>query len=149
VFISYRRHASYGGTLIQDTAQKTVAWATHTILLVDDDVIVIRAMQNILRRSGFATIGCLTGTDALSKCAAGIDAAVVDIHLPDINGLALSQQLRKALGPAAPIIILSGDTSMDTIRALPDAGATYFCSKPVNTSILIKQLKEWLGIVAL
>ena len=118
----------------------------NTILVVDDDSLVVRALQNILRREGFATIGCLTGTDALSKCAAGVQAAVVDIHLPDMNGLALSQQLRETLGPTAPIIIFSGDTSMDTLRALPHAKATYFCSKPVNTSILIGQLKEWLGV---
>jgi DNA-binding response OmpR family regulator len=114
--------------------------------VVDDDALVLRAMQSLLRRSGFDTIGCPTGADAMSKCVVGIDAAVVDIHLPDINGLQLSQQIRQVLGPAVPIIILSGDTSMDTIRALPNAQATYFCSKPVNSSALIGQLKDWLGV---
>ena len=132
--------------LFEDTPQKTSLQAQRTLLIVDDDPIVLKAMQNILRKAGFETIGCLNGADALSKCVVGIHAAVLDIHLPDINGLELSQQIRSRLGPVMPIIILSGDTSMDTIRALPEAGATYFCSKPVNTSVLIDQLREWLHI---
>jgi len=67
----------------------------------------------------------------------------VDIHLPDMNGLDLSQLLRERMGPGAPILILSGDNSMETIRALPDAGATYFFSKPVNAEILVERLKQW------
>ncbi len=132
--------------MFEDTPRKSAASAAHTILVVDDDRLVVKALQNLLRKEGFGTIGCLTGADAMSKCATGISAAVLDIHLPDMNGLALSQQMRHVLGPGVPIIILSGDTSMDTIRALPHAGATYFCSKPVNTSILIGQLKDWLHV---
>ncbi len=130
----------------KDSSRASVASRTFTILIVDDDALVVRAMQNLLRRAGFDTIGCMTAADALSKCVVGIDAAILDIHLPDMNGLTLSKRIRNVLGPGAPIIILSGDTSMDTIRALPDAKATYFCSKPVNTSILIGQLKDWLGV---
>ena len=114
------------------------------VLVVDDDAVVVKAMCAVLSRSGFDTIGCHNGADALSRAAAGVSAAILDIHLPDIHGLSLSQQLRDLLGPAAPIIILSGDNSIETIRALPDAGggATYFYAKPVNTGMLLKQLKE-------
>lgn len=113
------------------------------ILLVDDDAGVVRAMEAILQRSGFDTIGCKTATDALDKAATGPDAVVVDIHLPDMDGLLLTQQLRSSLGPNVPIVILSGDTSIETLRALPDAGVTHFFSKPVNTGMLIGRLKEW------
>ena len=75
----------------------------------------------------------------------GPSAAVVDIHLPDINGLILSQQLRERLGPDAPIIVVSGDTSMETIKSLPHVGATYFFPKPVSARQLIARLKELLG----
>ncbi len=133
---------------MQDTPQKaaesSVTPLTQTILVVDDSVDVCRAMQKLLQRDGFASIGCLTGADALSKAVVGIDAAIVDIHLPDCNGLELSRKLRAILGEKTPIIILSGDTSIDTLRALPEAKATHFWSKPVNTSVLLQQLKEWI-----
>ncbi len=124
-----------------------------TVLVVDDDPVVIRSLTILLNRAGFAVAGCPTGAAALARAAADADgppiaAAVLDIHLPDVNGLTLSQQLRSTLGPAVPIIILSGDNSMQTIRALPDAGATYFFAKPVNTGMLIGQLKQWTGQAA-
>ena len=113
-----------------------------TILVVDDDLTVVKAMQAILKKSGFETIGCLTGADALGN-ADVVDVAIIDIHLPDMNGLSLSQRLRSVHGPDFPIVILSGDTSMDTLRALPEAGATHFFPKPVNTGTLIARLREW------
>jgi two-component system sensor histidine kinase RpfC len=115
------------------------------VLLVDDDLIVVRAMEKILRRSGFVPVGCKDGNDALSKLDAGFDAAVVDIHLPDMSGLTLAQQFRERIGPNMPIVILSGDTSIETLRALPEAGATHFFSKPVQTGVLIERLREWCG----
>ncbi len=132
--------------MLHDSLEKMARPESRVILVVDDDPMVVKSMEAILRRAGFDTIGCLNGADAMSKAAAGISAAVVDIHLPDISGLTLSHELRDKLGPAAPIVILSGDNSMETLRALPAAGATYFHSKPVNSGMLIGQLKEWLNI---
>jgi CheY-like chemotaxis protein len=115
------------------------------VLIIDDDPGVVRAMCRVLDNAGFETVGAHNGAEAMDKVVCNIQAAVVDIHLPDINGLELSQILRQILGPDAPIIILSGDNSMETIRALPDAGATYFYAKPISTSLLIQQLKGWLS----
>jgi DNA-binding response OmpR family regulator len=72
-------------------------------------------------------------------------AAVVDIHLPDLSGLVVSQKLREILGPQTPIIVLSGDTSMTTLNSLPHVGATYFFSKPVNASYLLERMKQLLA----
>ncbi len=127
-------------------ALETLARRPVRVLVVDDDPVVVRAMQKLLDREGFAVISCHTAEAALQKTHAGIAAAIVDIHLPNKSGLWLSQQLRAALGPKAPIIILSGDHSMDTIRSLPGAGATYFFSKPVNIAQLVGKLKEWTGV---
>lgn len=127
--------------MIEDTVENT-----RTILVVDDDAGMVKAMQALLKKSGFASVGCLTGADALDKAVTGVHAAVVDIHLPDMSGLALTQRLRSVLGPDMPIVILSGDTSMETLRSLPDAGATHFFSKPVNTGMLIGRLREWTGL---
>lgn len=115
------------------------------VLIVDDDPVVGRAMQVLMTREGFAPIICATGAAALQQAAAfDVVAVIVDIHLPDINGLTLSQRLRGLLGPSTPIVILSGDNSIDTLRALPEAGATYFFAKPVNGVRLIEQLKDWV-----
>jgi DNA-binding response OmpR family regulator len=117
---------------------------SHQVLVVDDDPVVGRAMESLMAKSGFRPIICTSGADALARTRPELVAAIVDIHLPDMNGLNLAQQMRATLGPTKPIVILSGDNSIETIRALPSAGATYFVAKPVNGARLIEQLKEWV-----
>jgi DNA-binding response OmpR family regulator len=129
--------------MLRETVVKS-DWVTgRSILVVDDDPLVVKAMRSLLQAEGFKTVGCDTGRDAMKLAGENISAAVVDIHLPDISGLSLSRQLRDVLKPDVPIIILSGDNSIETLRALPDAGATYFFAKPVNSALLIGKLKEW------
>jgi DNA-binding response OmpR family regulator len=113
------------------------------VLVVEDNFGVANALATVIRRAGFAATACHCGLDALEYLrGATPQAAVLDIHLPDINGLVLAHKLRDSLGDAIPIIIVSGDTSMETIKSLPHVGATYFFSKPVNPHVLVDRLKE-------
>jgi DNA-binding response OmpR family regulator len=115
------------------------------ILVVDDNRTVTRAMSVLIRDAGFEPVACHTGAEAIHHTDGALpSAAVVDIHLPDINGLILSQKLRERLGPDAPIVVVSGDTSMETLKSLPHVGATYFFPKPVSSSQLIARLKQLL-----
>src|SRR5260370_42615072 len=68
-------------------------------------------------------------------------AAFSDIHLPDISDLVLSQRLREILGSAAPIIVLSGDGSMEVLNSLPHVGATHFFQKPVSATLLLDHFR--------
>ena len=117
---------------------------TTTILVVDDNHMVTRALSSLIRDAGYAPFACHSGADALAFAHGDAipGAAVVDIHLPDINGLVLSQKLRDRFGPDTPIVVVSGDTSMETIKSLPHVGATYFFPKPVNSNALMQRLRE-------
>ncbi|HEY8750967.1 MAG TPA: response regulator [Tepidisphaeraceae bacterium] len=116
-----------------------------TILIVDDNEPTAKALAKVLRSANFNTAVTFRGADAIEYAANNpIAAAVVDIHLPDLNGLVVTQKLRERLGPATPIIILSGDTSMETLNSLPQVGATYFFSKPVNATELVARMHEWV-----
>jgi DNA-binding response OmpR family regulator len=116
------------------------------ILVVDDNRMVTRALSSLIRDAGFRAVACHSGADAMRAAETDGEptpaAAVVDIHLPDINGLILSQKLRDRFGPATPIVVVSGDTSIETIRSLPHVGATYFFPKPVNATLLMDRLRE-------
>ena len=74
-----------------------------------------------------------------------ISAAMIDIHLPDLNGLVLAHKLRQCLGSETPIVVVSGDTSMELLNSLAHVGATYFLSKPVSSTILLERLREFLN----
>lgn len=118
--------------------------ASTTILVVDDNHMVTRALSSLLRDAGYTPVAFHSGADALAFAdgVGTLGAAVVDIHLPDINGLVLSHKLRERFGPDTPIVVVSGDTSMETIKSLPHVGATYFFPKPVNSNALIQRLKD-------
>jgi DNA-binding response OmpR family regulator len=113
------------------------------ILVVDDSEPTANALGKLFRTKGFNSAVVHRGKDALSYADDHtIHAAVVDLHLPDLSGLVVTQKLREKLGPDTPIIILSGDTSMEMLNALRHVGASYFYSKPVNTAQLIDRLKQ-------
>ncbi len=109
------------------------------ILIVEDSTTTANALAKVVDQAGFAAKVCHNGAAALKAATAEtFDAALIDIHLPDLNGLVLSSKLRTLLGEKAPIIIVSGDTSMANLNALPHVGATYFFSKPVTPKMLLE-----------
>lgn len=117
-----------------------------TILIVDDNEPTAKALAKVLGAANFRTAVSYRGADAVVYASAHpVAAAVVDIHLPDLSGLVVTQKLRERFGPATPIIILSGDTSMETLNSLPHVGATYFFSKPVNSTHLVERMREWVS----
>jgi DNA-binding response OmpR family regulator len=125
---------------------RQAALQTCSILIVDDNDLVTRALRAVLANAGFNVSTFNTGLAALRHAAEHRPhAAIIDIHLPDISGLVLTHRLRDLLGNDIPLVILSGDTSMETINSLPHVGATYFFSKPVQGTQLIAKLREWMG----
>lgn len=140
---------TYGSTVFWETAAVTPDFsapaACRTVLIVDDNEPTARALAKVLSAARFEPAVSYRGGEAVDFAQRNsICAAVVDIHLPDLSGLVVTQKLRQQLGPATPIIILSGDTSMETLNSLPHVGATYFFSKPVNSSQLIERLQHSL-----
>jgi DNA-binding response OmpR family regulator len=115
------------------------------VLIVDDHAPTARALAKLLDSANYEATIAHRGADALARARddGGFVAAIVDLHLPDISGLIVTQQLREALGPQVPIIVLSGDTSMQMLNSLPLVGATYFFSKPVNANAFLERMKHW------
>jgi two-component system, OmpR family, response regulator len=87
--------------------------------------------KQLLEQEGFAVDHALTGNDAQTLAFVNeYDAIVLDLALPDRNGLTVLQALRKE-GRSTPVIILTGaNDSASTVRAL-DAGADDYVTKPI------------------
>lgn len=112
------------------------------VLVVEDDPLAAKALAGLLRAEGYEPIVFSDGLTALHYVLDHpTDIALIDIQLPDISGLEVSRQIRRSHGDRVPIIILSGNNDVDTLRSLSEAGATYFFSKPVIVSNLLSQMK--------
>src|ERR1700681_1200956 len=114
------------------------------LLVVDDD----RALRDTLRRAltlaGYEVLLAETGTSALSEVASGVpDAVVLDIGLPDIDGLEVCRLLRRA-GNRVPILMLTArDAVSDRVDGL-DAGADDYLVKPFDIDELKARLRALL-----
>ena len=112
------------------------------VLIVEDDRRTAEALKILLTSEGFQPTIFYNGTETMRSIGRdSFDAALVDVHLPDMSGLVLSQRLREKLGEKIPIVVVSGDTSMETLNSLSHVGATYFLAKPVSPQLLLGQLR--------
>src|SRR5437016_1350467 len=100
-------------------------------LLVEDDATMAALTKQVLEQEGFAVDHVVTGNDAQTLAFVNeYDAIVLDLGLPDRNGLSVLQSLRKE-GKTTPVIVLTAtNDSASTVRAL-DAGADDYLTKPI------------------
>jgi len=114
------------------------------LLVVDDD----RALRDVLRRalslSGYEIRVAETGSEALAEVNGGVpDAVVLDVGLPDIDGLEVCRLLRRE-GNRVPVLMLTArDTVSDRIDGL-DAGADDYLVKPFDIDELKARLRALL-----
>ena len=113
-----------------------------SILIIDDDKSILRILTRILQKQGYSTQTAETGREAEEQMnSQHYDLALIDVKLPDTDGVDLLQKIQ-ATRPDMIKIILTGFASMDNgIKAL-NAGADAYLVKPVEPTELIKILKE-------
>ena len=124
--------------MIEETA------APASILVVEDDRVIADALVLELSSQGYIARLARTGEDAL-QIARGEppDAVLLDLGLPDLDGVHVCRSLRRML-PDVPIVILTArDTEIDTVVGL-DAGANDYVTKPFSTHVLLARLRAHL-----
>ena len=118
------------------------------ILVADDQPANRLVLQRLLERAGHSTLFAENGEQALERLEEEtIDAAIVDLHMPVMDGLEVIKQARvmQAGGPRTPILVLSADATVDVVRDAEAAGAYTFLTKPVVASRLLETLAEIAG----
>lgn len=123
--------------------EDAVQTARQTILLVDDDATVSNLVAEILRDEGYAVEMVSTGAEAEAAIERlRPDLVILDIMLPDVDGLMLCNRLLQQW--PAPIIMLSGSRrESDRILSLR-LGADDFISKPFDTFELVARVQAVL-----
>jgi two-component system, OmpR family, KDP operon response regulator KdpE len=110
------------------------------VLVVEDDLQLLRAMRITLHARGHEVITAATGRKGLAEAAAARpDLVVLDLGLPDLDGVEVIEGLRG--WTSVPIIVLSGRTSGGDKVAALDAGADDYVTKPFGIEELLARIR--------
>lgn len=115
-----------------------------TILIIEDDVSILRGMKDNLTFEGYRVITSTDGREGLTAALEKhVDLMLLDIMLPGINGYEICRRLKKEK-PDLPIIMITARGSeMDTIAGL-DIGADDYISKPFSIPELLARIRAVL-----
>ena len=114
----------------------------RSILVIDDSITVRRTLQRILIRSGYEIIQCRDGKEAwelLNRQNEGIDLAICDLEMPNMDGFSLLQLIRNhAVWKSLPVVVLtSRENDLHRQRAM-GLGANKYLTKPFQPNKLLE-----------
>ena len=116
------------------------------ILIVDDNKDLASNLNDILKENGYRTAMAFDGQDAIKQCSKGeFSLALIDLKLPDINGLMLIEKLSKSSSTREYIIITAYSTIDNALKAVGQRKIVAFETKPLNIDrlvVLIQQISE-------
>jgi PAS domain S-box-containing protein len=132
----------------EKTETGTIVRGTETILLVDDEKIVLNVCSEILRSLGYRVYTAGSGQEAINvyiEKKSEIDLVILDMIMPGMSGGETFDHLRK-LNPLAKIILSSGYSINRQAQEIMDKGCNGFIQKPFQLQILSSKIREMLDM---
>lgn len=117
------------------------------ILVVDDDAEFVELLRFNLKEAGFSIGTASNGVEALKKARSiGPDLILLDLMMPELDGFAVCEILRRDKATATiPIVILTALSGELGRLAGMEAGATEYVAKPFSPKVLVSRLKHLLS----
>ena len=114
---------------------------TKRVLIVDDDKSILRFFTLILQRKGYLTDTAETGKEALEKISSQFyDVALIDVVLPDMNGL----DLLKRIPSNTKKIVMTGAASEENYKKAQTEGVDTYLLKPIKPEELLRIIADSL-----
>ena len=125
---------------------------SQVVLIVDDDPVQRRLLENMVQRFGYEAMTVASGDEAASilcgQAGARIDCMVLDLVMPGLDGLGVLSRMKDA-GRAVPVIVQTAHGGIDNVVSVMRAGATDFVVKPASAERLQVSLRNALATKAL
>ncbi|MGI8921349.1 MAG: response regulator transcription factor [Solirubrobacteraceae bacterium] len=113
------------------------------ILVVEDDEAIASGLVRVLDGHGYAVRRLSQGAGAVRDADASIGLVILDLGLPDVDGLEVCRRLRAARSDVAILILTARDNELDVVAGL-DAGADDYLVKPFRLSELLARIRSHL-----
>jgi HAMP domain-containing protein/signal transduction histidine kinase/CheY-like chemotaxis protein len=133
--------------LLEALHHSDAALKGRRVLIVDDDIRNIFALTSVLEEHGMTVVSANNGRDALRIMAQQpqIDIVLMDIMMPEMDGIATMREARKILSSRnLPIVAVTAKAMKGDRDRCIEAGAWDYLSKPVDTRHLLSVLRSWL-----
>src|SRR5436190_13402637 len=116
-----------------------------SILLVEDDVAIAQPLVRALQREDFEAFHVTEGHEAIDRARHGVDLILLDLTLPDMDGLDVCRTIRSRDG-RIPIVMLTARTEETDVVVGLDAGADDYVTKPFRLAELLARVRVRLRI---
>jgi CheY-like chemotaxis protein len=133
--------------LLLQARQRDAGFENRRILLVEDDVRNIFALTSIFEPLGAEVEIARNGREALDKLASSsdIDLVLMDLMMPEMDGLTATREIRKRPDLAKlPIIALTAKAMADDRKSCLEAGANDYIAKPIDIDKLVSLCRIWM-----
>jgi len=157
LFSSLKEKSLYQANATLQTPEKGITFipsgsnrlAGKKVLVADDDIRNIYSMTTIFENEGAEVICAMDGIEAIErlKDTKGIDIILMDIMMPNMDGLQAIQEIRSfGLWQTVPIIAVTAKAMRGDREICLRAGASEYITKPVNVEMLLSQVFELLKV---
>jgi NADP-reducing hydrogenase subunit HndA len=117
------------------------------ILVVDDEPVVIRSAERVLKSEGYTVEGVLSGKEAILRMGENnYNLVLTDLKMPDVDGLTLIRWIKK-FKPSIGIVVITGYPLQDTMKEALELGIIDYVPKPFTPSVLLdvtNRAVEWI-----
>ena len=115
---------------------------TGAVLIVDDDVVILRLLERQLKPLDCSVITCSDPKRALDHVKCGnICVVITDVSMPEISGFALLRRIREE-DPDLPVVLMTGRPVTEVTSAAAEYGAFAFLRKPFDAQMLRVTVNE-------
>ncbi|HEY4133599.1 MAG TPA: response regulator [Alphaproteobacteria bacterium] len=114
------------------------------VLLVDDNPVQSRLYGDVLKAEGFSVFAAPNAKEAEQFLLANMPSIILlDIMMPDVDGIEACQRFRKQIGERVPILFLTASDTVDILLAAFKAGGDDFVVKTSGITKLVERVKFW------